>query len=306
MILNRNSYGSSFNIIEINNNILSKTCFNQYGLKKMDLEKEFYNYILTNSIDFPMPNIINIDDNSIFMQYMENYVPLYKIYTTLNNNIKNDILQKIYDYLNILHQSNNKIIRKEELSKDLKYETQEKIYERIEDIRNIINKYDYIKCVNNMRIDTFENIMNKIKMRIEEYVGKLNDNKIRYFPIHGDCQFNNILYSDNENKIVFIDPRGYFGNSKIFGMKEYDYAKINFALSGYDEFDNREINNVDIYDENMNIDINMLDENILDKDNIITTLVISIWLGNAHCFKNNEYKAITSYFIAMYFATKYL
>ena len=36
-----------------------------------------------------------------------------------------------------------------------------------------------------------------------------------------------------DNEIIFIDPRGYFGNTKLYGLKQYDFAKLLFGLSGY-------------------------------------------------------------------------
>jgi hypothetical protein len=41
----------------------------------------------------------------------------------------------------------------------------------------------------------------------------------------------------NNNEIKFIDPRGYFGNSKIFGDPRYDFAKLYYsAVGNYDQF----------------------------------------------------------------------
>lgn len=38
-------------------------------------------------------------------------------------------------------------------------------------------------------------------------------------------------------KVAFIDPRGYFGDTKIFGDEDYDWAKLYYSLKGdYDQF----------------------------------------------------------------------
>ena len=44
--------------------------------------------------------------------------------------------------------------------------------------------------------------------------------------------------------MYFIDPRGIFGETLLFGLKEYDYAKFLFGLSGYSKFDNMNIKNL--------------------------------------------------------------
>ena len=107
------------------------------------------------------------------------------------------------------------------------------------------------------------------------------------------------------NEIVFIDPRGYFGESSIFGMKEYDFAKVLFALSGYDEFDSREINSLDIHDNTISIRLNSLDTNIFNRPKLEVLLMLNIWMGNAHSFIENECKMIYSYFISLYLGSIY-
>ncbi len=57
-----------------------------------------------------------------------------------------------------------------------------------------------------------------------------------YVPIHGDCQFTNTMLG-NDGQIYFIDPRGYFGESVIFGDARYDWAKIYYSVCGnFDQF----------------------------------------------------------------------
>jgi len=54
--------------------------------------------------------------------------------------------------------------------------------------------------------------------------------------IHGDCTFSNIMLRDN-GKPVFIDPRGYFGSTELFGDPNYDWAKLYYSIAGnYDRF----------------------------------------------------------------------
>ena len=59
-----------------------------------------------------------------------------------------------------------------------------------------------------------------------------------YDIIHGDTNFSNILINPENQDIKFIDPRGYFSSSKIFGLVDYEYAKILYGISGYDHFNN--------------------------------------------------------------------
>lgn len=68
-----------------------------------------------------------------------------------------------------------------------------------------------------------------------------------YTPIHGDCQLTNTLL-DSNGDIFFIDPRGYFGSSQIFGDVRYDWAKVYFAIIG--NFDQYNIKNISLSIEN--------------------------------------------------------
>ena len=303
ILLNRNGYGSNFNEIYIDyaNNIIKKKCNNDYGLKKINYEIKIYKFIIENKIDFPIPKIYSIEDNGYTMHFFVSHMPLYKIYNSLTQ--PNIILNKIYILLEKLHKCQKKTITQDEYYSNLNLEIYSKIIERYSMIQPIINKYYFIKKVNNIEIIPFFQLIEKIKTEIFKIVEKKTDYYL--VPIHGDCQFNNILYNVENNDIVFIDPRGYYGDYEIFGIEEYDMAKINFALSGYDEFDNRDIDYLIIKGDNIEIIINAFDKKILQKKSLDILLMLTIWLGNSHCFINTEKKAVYSYYIAMYLGSLY-
>jgi len=61
----------------------------------------------------------------------------------------------------------------------------------------------------------------------------------RFVPIHGDATFSNTLVDDNL-RVWFIDPRGYFSKPGIMGDPWYDFAKVYYsAVGGYDGFNRR-------------------------------------------------------------------
>jgi GTP:adenosylcobinamide-phosphate guanylyltransferase/aminoglycoside phosphotransferase len=58
----------------------------------------------------------------------------------------------------------------------------------------------------------------------------------RFAFIHGDCTFSNMMLREN-GEPVFIDPRGYFGHTELFGDPNYDFAKLYYSIVGnYDRF----------------------------------------------------------------------
>jgi tRNA A-37 threonylcarbamoyl transferase component Bud32 len=303
MILARDGYGSNFNLITIENNTLIKQSLNEYGHSKLKTEIRFYKYLQEMQIQFKMPKIFLLDEinNVIKMEYLHNYIELYKIYSTLSYSVQQEILNKIYDYLHIIH-THSCIISKEQFYDDVINETQNKINARMACVKNIINKYSFVTNVNNIKLKTLDEIKIKINSNVMNYLNKLD--KYEYSIIHGDCQFNNILINVERDDIIFIDPRGYFGDTPIFGLKEYDIAKIYFALSGYGKFDCSRIYELNIENDNIDVDLDIqFDIEKLIKQPFIASLMVSIWLGNSHMFINNELKCITSYFISILFGS---
>lgn len=58
----------------------------------------------------------------------------------------------------------------------------------------------------------------------------------RFAFLHGDCTFSNMML-DADMSPVFIDPRGYFGHTELYGDPNYDWAKLYYSLVGnYDQF----------------------------------------------------------------------
>lgn len=54
--------------------------------------------------------------------------------------------------------------------------------------------------------------------------------------IHGDNTFSNTLVDSNLN-VTFIDPRGYFGYTELYGDIRYDWAKLYYSVYGsYDAY----------------------------------------------------------------------
>lgn len=58
--------------------------------------------------------------------------------------------------------------------------------------------------------------------------------------LHGDCTFSNTMLREDHSP-VFIDPRGYFGETHLYGDPNYDWAKLYYSIKGnYDRFNLKE------------------------------------------------------------------
>ena len=307
MIINRNGYGSNFNILTLSGETITKCSFNNYGNKKMENEINFYKYILKTKNKFcsVIPHIYKLNNDSIEMAFLKGYTPLYLSYHLFTFEEKNICLKRIIEQLYHIHNINIPV-NELQFKNDLYIETIEKIKTRTEDTLLIKEEsYNHIKYVNGIEIQSFDDVLNIVKKNVEKYFNSSNI-VYNYGIIHGDCQFNNILINENKD-LKFIDPRGYYGNTQLYGLVEYDIAKICFALSGYDYFDNSVITDLNITDNNITVHIEIYDYDFIMKQSMITkTLLCCIWLGNAHIFLNDKNKCITSYFIAMYMCSQFL
>ena len=297
-IINRNGYGSNFNILYINTNktIIKKQTINIYGIEKLKCEIIFYNFIKDNNININIPKIYYNSYNTIIMEYIKETKYNIDYFTIILNTIMK------------LHSFNNIIINKNYYKQLLLEETIIKINKRYNSIDSIINNFDNIIYINNVKLLKMNDILNTLNIFFNNYIENLDMYTLQ--PIHGDLQYNNIIF--NKDDIYIIDPKGIFGSSYIYGIKEYDIAKMYFSLSGYYIFDNMIINKINIENTNLNIDfINIPDfnkhkNNSYYKDcniQFIKYLFLSIWLSNAHIFINQPLKLIYSYYIGIYFST---
>ena len=96
------------------------------------------------------------------------------------------------------------------------------------------------------------------------------------------------------------------------GPPEYDYAKILYALSGYDAFNNDPFFHIScIQNNNITFEIknhfdlfDKLPKKILNKTTL--AMVTIIWLSLAQYNINNVLKCIASYYYGLYFYSKFL
>ena len=86
--------------------------------------------------------------------------------------------------------------------------------------------------LNGKRLAGWPKIQKAIEARVKEMSARP-----RGQIIHGDLCFTNILYDPVSRLFKFIDPRGSFGESGIYGDSRYDIAKLLHSLDGgYDFF----------------------------------------------------------------------
>ena len=288
--MNANNYGFMFNDISIHNNEFHKKAKNELGKYKINHEISFYLYV--KHTNFPMPKLLLHQDGFLSIEYINHA-------RTLIDVIDESMINTIKHHLQAIHNVKKQIDQATLLSV-LNAETNLKIMKRYHEYDWTIMKP--IRTVNHIQIrDVYyycDIIHNKLKELLKD--------RDYYSIVHGDIHLGNILL-DPSNNMYFIDPKGFFGNTDLYGIHEYDYAKLMFGISGYSIFDTMDITELDIKDENINIEFIRKYEYVFTNmfDEITTLFCLSIWLGNNSCFTSIN-KKITSLMIAYYYCEKYL
>ena len=288
-------------IEEIDEMKLKKTSIDEYGKELIEKEIKYYKY--TKDYNLPFPKIFTYGNDFFIMEKKINYKNIS--ISNINENIIREIIQK----LNIIHNSKTKNIKNETYNNDIKIEFYDKLINRLDEIKPLINFIKPEKVNNTPINNNIKIILNELYKKIFD---KLKNNK-QYNLIHGDCQFSNILYNETFNDICFIDPRGYYGNTFFFGIKEYDYSKLLYALSGYDDFNNDNKYYFSYENNNLNTHINydnifkykyIFEEYNIDFELCLYMIIIH-WLGLASYNKNNINKCISAYYQGL-FLYKYI
>lgn len=153
-------------------------------------------------------------------------------YDVLTISEKRSVVDSIIDGLNELHNLESSLPA---IESDLDDNYIHKTFDRLSKIEDLVPfaKDEYIRINGRYYKNIFydrEALQNTLKKRYPK----------EFRLIHGDCTFSNMVYDRLNGKVFFIDPRGYFGNTKLFGDADYDWAKVYYSLVGnYDQFNRK-------------------------------------------------------------------
>ena len=145
--MNNNNYGFIFNDIIISDSKFIKKSKNSLGRTKINNEIKFYKYIIRNSIELSIPNLIEYEDGIIILEFIKNSSTLTNVINETN----------IFDYHKIIKNNleklhKNKIsVLQEKLYSDLKIEIIDKNLTRF-------NEYDWYKNNDFKKIKSVKNL----------------------------------------------------------------------------------------------------------------------------------------------------
>lgn len=292
----------SFNSVEINEDTVTKIAVTEQGRSLQEDEVKWYYSVHSNSI----PQIVNYNKEAgEFEMERIHGLPMFEHIQTLKSIARITMVDNILDALRF-EDAMGKHVDHKEMEADFKKEFHDKVISRCESIQPVIDSFGEITHVNYVKIGRLKPML---KQALNHLVRYQRDRK--YYVIHGDPNFSNTMMS-TQGDVKFIDPRGYFGNSKIYGPRLYDEAKVLYAISGYDNFNADPMwggLTIDEANKSAQIDIEPLIYKYekMDTFNEHHHLAVAIiWIALGGYFKNNPLKAVSSYYYGMYLLTKQL
>lgn len=234
----------SFNSIEIKGDKFIKHPIDAQGKQLAERECSWYKKVKTLLNERGGVNIPEVYSyNPLTMRLIEGK-NLYE-YTDIPHDYKLKILKKVVESLNIIHS-----LESIPADKHSYYEAYiGKTMQRLEKVKNLVPFAAERRIkINGKDCRNIFYHWDMVKESIEGYMPK------EFVLLHGDCTFSNIMIENDEVPILF-DPRGYFGNTELYGDEAYDWAKLYYSIvSNYDQFNLKRFS-LDILDDEVVLDI---------------------------------------------------
>lgn len=228
-----------FNKITEKGGLLIKEGIDEQGKSLAEKEVKWYRYVKSFSFS-RIPEIYAFEP--LIMQRIEGK-NVFEYDLTLAQ--KREVLQEIVRALRKMHSFGER--EADYFGVHEAYEG--KTFKRLEKIRDLVPFADekYI-LVNGKRCRNIFFFKEELEKKLSAYTVE------KFTFIHGDNTFSNILL-DKDLKPVFIDPRGYFGYSELFGDPNYDWAKLYYSIAGnYDKFNLKKFR-LEILEDGVNLSV---------------------------------------------------
>ncbi len=211
-----------FNKMIFDGDKVTKIGIDEQGQALARRERKWYSVVMQEK-NIALPKIYSLDP--LVMEKIDGE-PVYK-YSDISLDEKKQILDKIVACLKKLHEIKTVPADRESLESNYIRKT----IDRLKKVQTLIPfaSDEYIK-INGKRCKNFYFCVDEVANKMREFYPQ------EFCFIHGDSTFSNILLDKNHNPVL-IDPRGYFGNTELYGDVAYDWAKLYYSLAtNYDQF----------------------------------------------------------------------
>lgn len=240
-----------FNKMTIIGNEIIKEGIDAQGQKLAVLERKWYEYAAQNDV-VNIPKIYTLEPLRMERILGKN---IYE-YETLPTENKKEILRNLTGALNELHRVAS--VPADPFS--LKEAYFGKTMSRLSKIRDLVPFADQKTITINDR--ECRNVY-FYKYELERKLDEIKCDSFTF--IHGDCTFSNMMLKD-DSEPIFIDPRGYFGFTELYGDPLYDWAKVYYSIVGnYDRFNLKDFR-LKINENNVKLSVKSNGWEALEKD----------------------------------------
>ena len=225
--MNSNITCRPFNQISFNDGKVFKRGITQQGIQLGLYESDWYRFYMINGNNKYVPKVYSYDPLCLELVDGKNPYELQDNYVD-----KKRIICSIVEGLRYFHS----LASSSKDEKSILSCYYEKTFNRLEKIKNLVPFANHKQIlINGSLFVSPYYLKNKVLSIIKNHF--LDSG--RFVFIHGDPTFSNVVVK-NSLDVVFIDPRGYFGESKLFGDPYYDFAKLYYSIDGnYDQFNKK-------------------------------------------------------------------
>jgi hypothetical protein len=300
-----------FNRVTFHGDLVLKEALNKQGMMLIWDEIHWYKELISTAA--PVPAVWFDTNQQSFVMTRVYADPAYIAFNKADSESQHLILNKVVDAMRKIHGAAEVEVPFEKLLEDVTVESFTKLHTRCSEIRKVISAFGDVKVVNGMELpfelfDPGATIKELNDVIVQSYSADT-----KYNLIHGDLQMSNSMIDKNW-EVTIIDPRGYFGTTKLYGLADYDYGKLLYSLSGYDLFNySRQFHIEKLQDGEIKFTIpqTRLSEECLQEMKKIFKPVHYYWLavnwiGLAQYIKNDPVKSVCAYYHGLYLANKFI
>lgn len=301
----------SFNSIETVGDYVKKTALTSQGRTVMRKEIKWYEAIASADIGDGLrtpKTWISPTYDSFFMERVKG-IPIWQAWPRFSD------VDKLF-VVNQLLESSKSVASLTatdpgaNLERDVRIEALTKLEQRYAEIEQIIKAFGDVKTVSVCQSKSFGTTLKytpqETFVRLHAKLAKhYTEAQPKYGVIHGDLQFSNSLVDLNTRQVRVIDPRGYFGQTAIYGLHDYDRAKVLYSLSGYDTFNYARDFGIVLDAGQLSFNVQNLDapQSVLDQFDDVHRMWLAVcWLGLAQYIKNDPVKCVAAHYYGMVLA----
>lgn len=307
-VFHSNNVSRYFNSIEVKGDVVYKKAITDKGVKLQNIEGDYYNAFGDVSSLCPM---LNWDKENHTLKLKKLDAKTCTEYIKEHPSKAVHVYNKFIEAINKLHDVKIDILDDEQDCEEALYnELIDMIDVRTKPCKRLIESIGEIDTFNDMPVTDYKSLMAMVNRWFDHY-----KENAEFCLVHGDPNTDNCMYDEEKDEVYFIDPRGYFGTLKTlgYGLKDYDYAKFLYGMTGYSQFNNapyisvrHEYTNIDVWVGNNTKGISTLDLDMLTDNVNLKILVGIIWIKLTSYIVNDPIKSVAAYYHGNALLTKYL